>query len=408
MFTGRIVAMPIPYVSRRLLQSALVMAVAFCVGGATLAQDFDAAERVKILALSLDRLPPIPSDPSNAAINNPTALALGATLFFDTRLSRNGAVACATCHQIAREFQDGIPLGKGVGTMNRRTQPLAGVAWQRHFFWDGRKDSLWSQALAPLEKDVEHGLTRAWVAHFVAKNFRDRYERVFGPIPDLAGIPVDAGPFGGEKAQVAWESLSAEQQGAVNRVFVNVGKMIGAFERSIAHEETRFDRFARALEAGAADDATRLTEQELDGLRLFVGKAGCATCHTGPRFTDDAFHNTGVQAGQGLPPDRGLAQGADEAAKDEFACGKGFDDAPVACAALPYKKPAKGAFKTPSLRGVASRAPYMHAGQIATLEHVLAHYRAAPNGAFGQSEVKPLQITDAEAAALIAFLKTLD
>lgn len=400
--------MSLPYVRLVLLQSVLALALAVCASGSGLAQDFNAAERQKIAALSLDKLPPLAADPSNAAIDNPTAMALGATLFFDTRLSRNGAVACGTCHQIGRDFQDGIPLGKGIGTMNRRTPPLAGVASQNHFFWDGRKDSLWSQALAPLEKEVEHGLTRAWVAHFIAKNFRDRYERVFGPLPDLSGVPQDAGPFGGEVATVAWESLSADQQNAINRVFANVGKMIAAFERSIVHEETRFDRFARTLEGNKPDEASALTEQELAGLRLFIGKAGCTTCHSGPRFTDGAFHNTGVPAAQGVPPDRGLEQGKAEAAADEFACGRGFDDAPITCAELPLDRPALGAFKTPSLRGVASRAPYMHAGQIATLEDVLAHYRAAPNGPFGQSEVKPLQITDAEAAALIAFLKTLD
>ena len=90
--------------------------------------------------------------------------------------------------------------------VNRRTQPLAGVAWQRWFFWDGRKDSLWSQALAPLEKPQEHGLNRTWYAHFMAENFRERYGRIFGPMPDLASVPRDAGPFNSEEARAGWAS----------------------------------------------------------------------------------------------------------------------------------------------------------------------------------------------------------
>ena len=373
---------------------------------------FTQAEKLAIAALSLASLPPIPPDLSNKAIDNPTAMALGATLFFDMRLSRNGAVACSTCHQIGRQFQDGLPLGQGIGTMNRRTQPLAGIAWQKSFFWDGRKDSLWSQALAPLEKAVEHGLTRAFYARFMADNFRDRYERVFGPMPDLSRVPANAGPLGSPDEQAAWREMASADRDAVDEVFVNIGKLIAAFERSIVPPETRYDRFAAALSQGRGygEDAA-LSETELAGLRLFIGEAGCVRCHSGPRFTDDGFHNTGVPPVAGLPEDLGRAEGLREHAMDEFNCAGTFGGPVGTCNSDVPAKDAKAtirAYKTPSLRGVADRPPYMHAGQFASLDHVLDHYSAAPAAALGESEVQPLELTADERAALIAFLGTLD
>lgn len=398
---------------RRCASGAALCVVAMC--GAALADpQLTSAERLAILSLSLDRLKPAPADLTNAAIGNPAAMALGATLFFDTRMSRNGEVACSTCHKIDQQFQDGLPLGKGIGTMNRRTQPLAGVAWQRWFFWDGRKDSLWSQALAPLEKSVEHGLTRTSIAHFIAASFRDRYERIFGPMPDLSAIPADASPVGTGPQRVAWAALSPSQQHDVNLVFANVGKAIAAFETSLTFPETRFDRFAKALAGGAVFDADHsLTDAELEGLKLFVGKGRCMSCHNGPRFTNDGFNNTGVPPGPGQPPDPGRADGVTLLYVGEFSCRGSFNAAPAAYCADGEDLNATGfnvtgAFKVPSLRGVAKRPPYMHAGQFATLEDVLAHYRAAPQAKIGRSALAPLEISDAETQALMAFLKTLD
>ena len=146
--------------------------------------------------MSLAALPPLPADPTNKYADDPAAAALGATLFFDQRMSIDGVVACGTCHLIDRQFQDDLPRGRGVGVTDRRTMPLAGVAWGPWFFWDGRRDSLWAQALTPLEDPREHAATRAFYAHFVAENFNERYQRIFGPLPDLSTVPKHAGPFG--------------------------------------------------------------------------------------------------------------------------------------------------------------------------------------------------------------------
>jgi len=107
--------------------------------------------------MSLDRLGPMPHDPGNRWADNPAAAALGQRLFFDGRLSGNGRVSCATCHDRENDFQDSMPLAKGMGTTNRRTMPIAGAPYSPFLFWDGRKDSLWAQALGPLESAVEHG-----------------------------------------------------------------------------------------------------------------------------------------------------------------------------------------------------------------------------------------------------------
>lgn len=374
---------------------------------------FTPSELYQIEALSLAKLPPRPRDPTNEVEDSPAAMALGATLFFDMRMSANGAVACSTCHQIGRQFQDGIPLGRGISTMNRRTQPLAGVAWQRWFFWDGRKDSLWSQALGPLEKPQEHGLNRTWYAHYMADNFEERYERIFGPIPDLSNVPANAGPFNSDENRQAWGAMSQEDRDAVNRIFVNIGKAIAAFETSIDFPETRFDRFAKALAEGReAEGDAAFSGAEIAGLKLFVGRGNCDFCHAGPRFTDDGFHNTGVPVDPSLPVDRGRRDGFVQLFADEFSCRGKFNAAPPR-----YCPPqdmftmtgreVERAFKTPSLRGVAARAPYMHSGQFESLERVVDHYSSAPQAESGRSEVAPLSLNDEDKAALIAFLETL-
>jgi cytochrome c peroxidase len=371
------------------------------------------AEKATVASLSLDALAELPADPSNAYGDERLAAAFGATLFFEARLSRDGAVSCSTCHKIDRQFQDDLPRSIGISETNRRSMPLAGVARAPFLFWDGRRDSLWAQALGPLEDSREHGGTRAQYAHVIKEHFGDRYERIFGALPDLAAVPAQASPLGDDVARAAWDSMTPEQQDGVNRVFANIGKAIAAFERSIVHAPTRFDRFAASLAKGEepAGDAA-FSDDELYGLRLFIGKAECVNCHNGPRFTDDHFHNTGVPSVPGLPEDTGRELGAKQVLADPFNCLGAYSDAPAeACEELKFMK-AEGdelrrAFKTPSLRGAATRPPYMHSGQIATLDDVLDHYSRAPKSEDGESEVIPLKISDRERAALAAFLKTL-
>lgn len=376
-------------------------------------EQFSEAEKTTIASMSLSALPPLPADPTNRYADDPAAAAFGATLFFDQRMSIDGVVSCGTCHLIDRQFQDDLPRGRGVGVTDRRTMPLAGVAWGPWFFWDGRRDSLWAQALTPLEDRREHAGTRALYAHFVDRNFNERYRRIFGPLPDLSAVPEHAGPLGTEAEKAAWDAMSPEQQEGVNRVFVNLGKAIAAFERSIVPEETRFDRFAGALADGREPEGdAAMSGEEVAGLKLFIGKASCSTCHTGPRLTDDAFHNTGVPAVAGLPEDLGRETGVKQAAADPFNClGKFSDAGPEACGELRFMVEddprLTRAYKPPSLRGAATRPPYMHSGQIASLEEVIDHYARAPAAPSGETELHPLTLSERERQQLIAFLRTL-
>jgi cytochrome c peroxidase len=371
------------------------------------------ADEVALLAgLRLTALEPLPADPSNRVADDPRAVALGHRLFFDTRLSRNGAVSCATCHDPAQDFQDGRALAEGVGRTDRRTMPIAHTAWSPWMFWDGRKDSQWAQALGPLESAVEHGGSRAQYAHLVVTHYGEAYEQLFGALPDLRGLPVHAGPVADASARAAWERLSPADRDAATQVFVNIGKAIAAYERRIQYAPARFDQFVDSLMVSGHAPTGILSEDEVAGLRLFLGKGTCINCHNGPLLTDQHFHNTGVPAPAGLPADAGRAHGAPTVMRDEFNCRSQWSDAPAsACTALEYMVPEGKelvrAFKTPSLRNVAARAPYMHAGQLRDLDAVVRHYDLAPPAPQGTSELRPLRLSARERRQLVAFLHTL-
>jgi cytochrome c peroxidase len=367
-------------------------------------------ELVLVQSLSLEALPPTPPDPSNQVADDLAAVELGQAIFFDTRFSGNGEVACATCHLPDRQFQDDVPLAQGMGQTTRRTMPIAGMAHAPFLFWDGRKDSLWAQALGPLESPVEHGGNRTQYANVLAEHYAAEYEALFGPLPDLSELPAHAGPVPDPAASAAWEAMPEDQREAVNTVFANMGKAIAAFERTITPPETRFDRWVASEEF---PEAGLLSEDEIGGLRLFLGKGECVNCHNGPLLTDNHFHNTGVPAVPGLPEDTGRLDGARLVLDDEFNCLGSYSDAePEDCAELRFMAgpghDALRAFKTPSLRGVASRPPYMHAGQIGTLDAVLDHYAAAPEAPAGHSELRPLDLTEEERQQLLAFLTSLE
>jgi cytochrome c peroxidase len=364
------------------------------------------------LALSIESLEAVSPDPSNRWADAREAAALGYRLFFDTRLSGNGRVSCGSCHDPRHDFQDGIALGKGVATTDRRTMPIAATAYSPFLFWDGRKDSQWAQALGPLESAVEHGGNRAQYAHVVRTHYRSGYERVFGPMSDLHGIPAMAGPVMDPAARSAWQKMTQEQQDSVTQVFVNVGKAIAAYERQIQFGASRFDRFVSEWRKTGTPPNDILDQKELAGFALFQGKANCTQCHNGPLLTNNEFHNTGVPKRVGLPEDRGRFPAVAAVKADEFNCRSRWSDAkPAECAELeflaPASQPLERAFKVPSLRNVAERAPYMHAGQFATLAEVLEHYNRAPAAPGGTTELKPLGLTSVELAQLEAFLRTL-
>lgn len=390
--------------------------------GADAGDPWTKGERAVLSTMHLRQLPSPSPDPSNAVADVPAAAAFGKRLFSDARLSRNGAVSCATCHVPERQFQDGLAVGRGIGDGRRRTMPVAATAHSPFLFWDGRKDSQWSQALGPLEDGVEHGGNRLQLARVALAHYRREYESLFGRPPELPSWPADASPLGSEREKQAWSSLAPAQRDAINRVFANLGKAIAAYERTVAYGESRFDRYVEAVLAGDREGRRMLSAQEIKGLRLFLGKAQCATCHNGPLLTDQAFHNTGVPPGARRLPDPGRAAATAGVLADEFNCLGRYSDAPPEhCRELRFMAAGgpdlAGAFKTPGLRNVALRAPYMHGGQLATLDAVMAHYMRSPAAAVGHSELSAeegghaghlrIRLTETEAGDVVAFLGSL-
>lgn len=375
-----------------------------------------------LASLRLSQVPPTPKDPSNSVELFPAAVDLGRRLFSDVRFSRNQAVSCASCHDPEKQFQDGLPVSHGVGEGVRRAMPVVGVSHSPWLFWDGRKDSLWAQALGPLEDAVEHGGNRTRYVHLMRTHYRADYEAIFQPMPDLSRISQDAGPAGTPDEKLAWASMTAKEREDVTRVFANMGKAIAAYEKTLTYGEAPFDRYVEGTIAKVPAAQQALTPQEVNGLRIFVGKGQCVSCHTGPLFTDQHFHNTGVPPRDPAKPDNGRAAAIDKVQKDEFNCLGPFSDAkPDQCQELRFittdKTSMDGAFKTPSLRNVALRPPYMHAGQFASIEQVIDHYINAPTaklghselsqGTSGHSERQPIRLSKQEVHDLASFLWTL-
>ncbi|MDH3336327.1 MAG: cytochrome-c peroxidase [Gammaproteobacteria bacterium] len=381
--------------TRVVIASLVVIAVVLAAAGllqyrSANPQPWTEAEVAILRSLWIGSLPPLPADPTNAVADNPTAAEFGHRLFFDPRLSGTGGISCSTCHQPIRRFTDGLAKGQAIGTSKRNTRSIVGVAYSPWLYWDGRRDSLWSQALSPLEDPVEHGGNREQYAQFVAADptYRASYESVFGEFPNLA------------------------KGDAVSRVFSNIGKAIAAYERLLLPGPSRFDAYVDAVMAGdVAAQRSAFSADEINGLRLFIGEAACTQCHNGPLFTNHEFHNTGVLAFPGEVPDKGRVLGAREVLSDPFNClGNYSDDVDKNCAELEFARTGPeliGAMRTPSLRNLENTGPFMHKGQLTSLAEVLRHYNDAPPSMIGHSEAKPLQLNKRELRQLEAFLETL-
>ncbi|MTW10837.1 cytochrome-c peroxidase [Pseudoduganella eburnea] len=375
-------------------------------------QDWSKEELAILSTLRLSQLPAAEADPSNRVEAMPQAISLGKQLFFDTRLSANGKVSCASCHDPKQQFQDGRQVGQGVGTGIRRTMPVAGAVRSPFLFWDGRKDSLWSQAIGPLEDAAEHGGNRLAYARAMQRHYRIEYEAVFGALPDMSQLASDASPLGTPSQQAAWQAMDKDKQEQVSRVLANIGKAIAAYEKNVHFGQSRLDRYIEGILANDGKAEQLLTASEKNGLRIFIGAGRCVTCHNGPLLTDQHFHNTGIAPHGPMPQALGRRTGVAKLLADEFNClGRFSDAAPEQCGELRFLATEgatlDGAYKTPSLRNVASRAPYMHAGQLATLDEVIAHYRAAAAAKIGKSELEKLALGAQDVKDLAAFLGTL-
>jgi len=325
---------------------------------------------------------PATRDPSNRASGNRSAIEFGEGLFFDTRLSATGKFACATCHVPERNWTDNRVRGAAAADVDRNTPTLMNVRLGRWFGWAGGADSLWSQSIRPILDVRELGASARHVAEMVRNDdqLACRYRRAFGASPS----PVDD-----------------------EAVLVDVAKVLAAFQETFESPGTPFDRFRDALARGAASRPELYSEAARRGLRLFIGKGNCSTCHSGPNFTRGEFHDNGFSA-HAAPGriDYGRVEGLKEVRASRFNLLGAYNDDPsklaperVRAAADPGKP---GAFKVPTLRHLMLTPPYGHHGDIDTLADVVRHYSER-----GSRDVKPLKLSAGEQTDLVVFLESL-
>jgi cytochrome c peroxidase len=349
----------------------------------------DDAERAKVL--SHGPWPaPWTGDPSNRVSGKRGAIAFGERLFFDTRLSKNGLVSCAACHQPKKTWTDGHARGIGLAVADRNTPSIANVRYAHWFGWDGAHDNLWAQSIRPILDPREMGMTPQDVAKVVRDTpmFSCHYRKAFGQAPPPDDIAV----------------------------LVGVAKGLAAFQETVVTARTPFDDFRDALARNDAAAMARYPAPALRGLKLFVGRGQCTVCHAGPLFTNGEFGDIGVGffVAQGTV-DPGRHEGIRKLHDTPYnLLGKWNDDASRKTAtgtrhvSLEHRN--FGEFKVPGLRGVAETAPYMHNGSVKTLRDAVRHYSELdPDRVHSDGEqlIKPLRLTDGEIDDLVAFLTTL-
>lgn len=285
------------------------------------------------------RLGEVPMPKDN--LGTPARIELGKALFFDPRLSGAGAMSCASCHEPQLGWSDGRKTSiVGSDVMGRASPTIVNLGYNTQFTWDGRKKDLEEHAVGPhrhLSKDA-----------FIAA------------VGKLGAIPGYKAMF--EKAYPG-EPISVETS----------AKALAAFQRTVVSNDSPFDRWI-------AGDTKAITPQQYRGYQVFTdaAKGNCASCHNGPNFTDNGFHNVGIKTA-----DVGRFQFRQVAAL-------------------------KGAFKTPTLRDIELTAPYFHNGVASTLREVVDYYdKGGEDRSNVSPEVRPLNLSEQEKDDLVAFLRAL-
>ena len=329
-------------------------------------------------------------DPSNRVSGNASAIDLGERLFFERRLSVNGEISCSRCHLPERNWSDGLPRAVGLAEVDRNAPSVVNVRYQRWFGWDGAHDSLWAQSINPILDARELGMSAASVAKFIRRDsdLACRYRNTFGAAP------------GGDD----------------ERVLVDAAKALAAFQETLVSGRTAFDDFRDALARGDRTAMERYPESAQRGLKIFIGKGACDTCHAGPAFTNGEFHDVGVphfiRRGE---VDAGRHGGIHRLNASRFNLLGAYNDDRSGSAAIKTKHVAidhrnYGEFKVPGLRNVAQTAPYMHSGRFSTLTEVIRHYSDLNIDrlhADGEAILRPLKLGGQEIADLVAFLESL-
>ena len=370
----------------------------------------------------LTPLPDVPADTTNSVADNAAARTLGQRLFFDKKLSgpikvksdlgevdEIGKVSCASCHQGSQlDDQRSQPrtVSLGADFHSRNAPALVNSSFYQWTNWGGRFSAQWELPLPVSESGVIMNSNRLKIVHRIFDAYRGDYEAIFGPLEPAIGNDATRFPAEGKPGDGTWDNMAAADQEIVNRVFVNFGKVLQAYVRQLVSRNAPFDRFI-------AGDTAALSDAAIEGAMLFASKARCASCHSGPHFSDGLFHNLGVpQEGEKVPAsDDGRYKDAPGLLTSPFTSASStWSDDPeegakrIAGITNPMPESTRAAFRTPTVRGVEHTAPYMHSGQIATLEDVIEFYNSGGGTA---ARLVPLHLTEEEASNLLAFLKSL-
>lgn len=313
-------------------------------------------------------LPPLPIPEDNPM--TPEKVELGKRLFFDPRLSGDGSLACASCHLPDQGWTTNSPLSPAYPThMERRnSQTLINVAYNKALIWDGRAGVLEKQALGPIQNPLHMNQNLDLLIEKLkaVPAYEERFQQVFG-------------------TSVTPEAL---------------GKALAAFERTLVTRNAPFDRYMTG-------EWQAMSEDKLRGMELFKGKARCILCHNGPNFTDSQFHNLGV------PPAPLLSDPVVQVAIRFDAKRMNVPEyqsvrEDLGRYLVTKEEKDKGAFKTPTLRNVMQREPYMHNGVFHSLEEIIDFYDAGGGAVAGKSPlIQPLGLTAQEKRDLLAFLQAL-
>jgi cytochrome c peroxidase len=395
--------------------------------------------------VTLNTLTPLgakpPVDTTNKFADDANAAKLGQMLFFDTSYSGalvtgndgsngglgiagdTGKVACASCHgglgmEDNRSKPGNVSLGIDFGTRNALA--LVDSSYQSWTNWGGRFDSQWSLPVAVAENPKNMKTGRLQIAHMLWNKYKTEYNAIF-PValdPSLDPAASDASrfpPAGAPKAANGtdgpWElQMTSGDRDIINRIAANYGKAIQAYLRLLVSRNAPFDKYM-------GGDATALDASQFNGMRLFIGKGNCVSCHSGPALTDSKFHALAVPvSGPHMPAtEYGRFQDVPPLLASTFnSNGVYSDDVNTGRLTGLVQTPSQtGLFRTPTLRGVARTAPYMHAGNLATLGDVVAYYNTggADPGDSGVTKdplMKPLGLQSSEVTDVVHFLEALN
>lgn len=292
-------------------------------------------------------LPEVPYPENNKP--NAARVELGKMLFFDTRLSGDGNMSCATCHSPLFGWSDGLPTAKGFKSkvLGRASPTVTNSAYNTLQMWDGRKKSLEDQALGPMLSNAEMNVDLSMALKFLQGN--SKYAAAF---------------------EKAYPGMGIKDE--------TLAMALASFERTVISNDSPFDRWVKG-------DKNALTKQQINGFKLFVDpeKGNCAVCHSAPNFSDSGFHNIGLASWGHENPDMGRY-------------------------AIKPLNLMKGAFKTPTIRDITLSAPYFHDGSAMTLMEVVEHYAIGGEVRTNLSpNMKKLNLSDTEKADLVEFMQTL-